>query len=615
VLSALGSIWVANQLDATVARLDPSTGSILALVHVGEGPSSLAAAAGHVWVANELDDSVNSIDPATDTVVETMHVGGAAAFVAADGEGLWLGVGASALEHRGGTLTVSSAYTTLDSPSLDPAVVGINDSVGGQVLAITNDGLLGYRKVGGPAGAALVPDLASALPHVSDDGLTYRFPLREGIRYSTGEPLRPEDFRYAIERTLAIAGEGSTLFDAIDGADVCQREPSTCDLSDSIVVDQSSVTFHLAVPDPDLPFKLALPAAYPVPVGTPFEDQGYEPLPATGPYMIAEAGDEGVELVRNPAFEEWSAIAQPDGFVEAISWRFSEDVGSAFDRLGAGELDWMVDPPSPEDLASLQVAHPDQVVLWPRAWTNYVGFNLRTPPFDDERVRMALSYAIDRDHVVELLGGTTSQRLTCQIVPPNLQGYEPFCPFTLEPESGAWSAPDMDQARALIEDVGAKGARVVAWVGDDPNAQDTMEYVVHIMNEVGLRATLDVVHGERYSRGVRAGDSPVYLFGWVSNYPSAVDFIDAAFRCGAPDNYSGLCSESLDAQMDEAQRLQATDLGAANQAWIEIEHRLVEDAVWVPLTNTVFAFAVSERVDNAQVHPVWGILPSQLWVR
>ena len=73
--------------------------------------------------------------------------------------------------------------------SLDPARV--YDTEGWRILTITNDGLVGYRKVGGPGGATLVPDLASALPDVSADGLTYRFPLRGGIAYSTGEPIRP----------------------------------------------------------------------------------------------------------------------------------------------------------------------------------------------------------------------------------------------------------------------------------------------------------------------------------------------------------------------------------------------------------------------------------------
>jgi peptide/nickel transport system substrate-binding protein len=460
---------------------------------------------------------------------------------------------------------------------------------------------------------------------VSADGLTYRFPLREGIRYSNGDPVRPEDFRHAVERTIALNSDNpdiAPLYGAIEGTKACRKDPSTCDLSDAIVADAQAVTFHLARPDPDLQFKLTMPWAFPVPVATPVEDQGLDPLPATGPYMIAEAGADGIDLVRNPEFHEWSGAAQPDGFVDAIAWRFDEEPAEAFDRLDAGELDWMTDPPPPEDLRSLQAAHPEQVVVRPNPITLFVGFDVRTPPFDDERVRQALNYAIDRNHVVELRGGPTNFRATCQILPPNLQGYEPHCPYTLEPDSGVWSAPDLDRARALIEDADAIGDKVTVWVTDNPNvfspgAVEAMDYIVEVLNELGLRATLKIVHYGfgKYYGATNTGKAQAYLSGWGSIYPSAHDFIDPQFRCGAPFNISGLCSKSLDAAIDEAQRLQAADPAAANSAWIEIEHQLVDEAIWVPLMNPVSTYAFSARTENIQVHSQWRILLSRLWVQ
>jgi peptide/nickel transport system substrate-binding protein len=101
----------------------------------------------------------------------------------------------------------------------------------------------------------------------------------------------------------------------------------------------------------------------------------------------------------------------------------------------------------------------------------------------------------------------------------------------------------------------------------------------------------------------------------LADYPGAGNFIDPQFRCGAFANASNLCSESLDSAIDEARRLQATDPAAANSAWMEIEHQLVRDAIWVPLTNPVSAYAFSARTENIQVHPQWGILLSRLWVQ
>jgi ABC-type transport system substrate-binding protein/class 3 adenylate cyclase/streptogramin lyase len=620
ILSAFGSIWVANHIDGTVTRLEPSSGRVVATIPVGDGPNALGAAEGTLWVANELGDSIAAIDPVTNGV-RIVPVGGAATSLAVEGDGLWLAVGASATEHRGGTLMIASPEG--DAPaSLDPAAS--SSFIAWQMLSITNDGLLAYKKVAGPDGSTLVPDLASALPEVSDDGLTYRFPLRKGIRYSTGDPVGPEDFRHALERAFSLSNPLMSYFSAIAGAEACIKERASCDLSDSIVTDGEAVTFHLVRPDPDLPFKLALPPAFPVPATIPVEDQGLDPVPATGPYMIATASRGRVELVRNPTFREWSGAAQPDGFVDAISWRFDEKPAGAFDQLIAGELDWMTDPRGPNDLAALQAAHPDQVVLAPFAATLYVGFDVRKPPFDDVRVRQALNYAIDRDRVVELLG-PTRQRPTCQILPPNVQGYEPFCPYTLNPASDVWSAPDLGRARALVKNAGAIGEKVTVWVTDDPLGfmfpgpaeTKTMRYIVGVLNDLGLRANLKIVHDfEEYYEAINAKGGQAYLGGWVANFPGAGGFIDEDFRClSAPGLAPILCTESLETQIEQAQQLQATDPAASNRAWIEIEHRLVEEAVWAPLTNGVLTYVFSARTENVQVHPEWSILLSRLWVQ
>jgi peptide/nickel transport system substrate-binding protein len=239
-------------------------------------------------------------------------------------------------------------------------------------------------------------------------------------------------------------------------------------------------------------------------------------------------------------------------------------------------------------------------------------------------VRQALNYAIDRDHVVALAGGPASWRATCQILPPNFQGYEPFCPYTLDPDAGVWSAPDPDRAGALIKDADAIGEKVTVWVNDDPEVGpvppggrvEIARYVVEVLNVLGLRANLKILHhiGE-YSRAIYAGEPQAYLFGWGADYPRAVNFLDTQFRCGSPYNASGFCDKSLDAAIDEAQRLQATDPGASNRAWIEIEHQLVEDAVWAPTMNPLSAYAFSARTENVQFHPQWGILLSRLWVQ
>ena len=135
--------------------------------------------------------------------------------------------------------------------------------------------------------------------------------------------VRPEDFRRAIERGYTAAPEESVPFyDAIVGADRCRKDPAHCDLSEGIQTSESTVTFRLTKPDPDFLYKLALPFASAVPSAT-GDAEARAPLPATGPYMF-ESYDpkEGLVLVRNPHFREWSPVAQPDGYPDRIEWTF-----------------------------------------------------------------------------------------------------------------------------------------------------------------------------------------------------------------------------------------------------------------------------------------------------
>src|SRR5262249_10374539 len=154
---------------------------------------------------------------------------------------LFVTVRDSGAGHRGGTLRVVTGdwgrYDSVDpTEAYDPPPIWL--------LSLTNDGLTGFARVGGRAGNRLVPHLAVTPPSPSDGGRSYPFQLRSGVRYSTGAPVRPQDIRRAIERSL-VAGTGDA-FTGIVGARRCVGKKS-CDLSEGIVADPNSntVTFHL----------------------------------------------------------------------------------------------------------------------------------------------------------------------------------------------------------------------------------------------------------------------------------------------------------------------------------------------------------------------------------
>ena len=167
----------------------------------------------------------------------------------------------SLASHRGGTLTLIAGLYPPDLPT-DPAVAYVLPLW--DMLSVTNDGLVGYSRTGGPAGNTLVPDLATALPEPTGRGTTYTFHLRPGIRYSDGAPVRPEDFRREIERVFDLnhgTAEPTGYFGGIVGAGRCLQRPGDCDLDRGIVANDAAdtVTFHLTAPDPEFLLQTRVP--------------------------------------------------------------------------------------------------------------------------------------------------------------------------------------------------------------------------------------------------------------------------------------------------------------------------------------------------------------------
>ena len=215
VIFAFGSAWVANGLDSTVSRIDPATDSVDATIAVGDGPDALTVAGGSLWVANRLSSTLSRIDPASDSVSATLPVGASPLALAAWGRRVWAATGGAVGRPVGWAhfAWVQSVPTL----SIDPALAYGYEPA--QFYEGTYDTLLTFQRTGGEEGLQIVPDLALAMPTVSDGGTQYSFVLRPGLRYSNGQLVRPEDFRRAIRaRPRARLGRPAWLSRGIVGA-------------------------------------------------------------------------------------------------------------------------------------------------------------------------------------------------------------------------------------------------------------------------------------------------------------------------------------------------------------------------------------------------------------
>ena len=166
------------------------------------------------------------------TCVERIHTGNSPSAVTVTGGRVWATAVAPQATHRGGTLRVLVPASPPKALSIDWMDERGYDFQAVQATSLAYDGLVGYRRVSGAAGATIVGALATDAPRPSHDGLTYVFTLRRGLRYSDGRPVRPEDFRASMERFLQVTRHQFTpWFAAIVGAPRCVNRRARCDLS------------------------------------------------------------------------------------------------------------------------------------------------------------------------------------------------------------------------------------------------------------------------------------------------------------------------------------------------------------------------------------------------
>jgi peptide/nickel transport system substrate-binding protein len=616
-----GSVWAANSRDGTVSRIDSATSRVTATIPVGLGASGVVVESGVAWVGSALEDAVFRIETATNTPTR-IATGATPQALAVVNTELWFSARASAAAHRGGTLRIVASGADFGSvDSIDSAVAF--SLISWSILTMTNDGLVGYERVGGVGGASLAADLAVALPRPADGGKSYTFQLRPGMVYADGVPIKTDDFRRAIERVFSVPesveeATGAPFLGGIVGAEECAANPGQpCDLSAGIVTAGTTVTYRLTEPDPEFLYKLAMPFSYPVPVSTADQDVGNQPLPATGPYMISSYSPTDIHVIRNPGFREWSRAVSPDGYPDEFVWTIGPTIEEGLDMILAGAADVMADRPTSARMSEIQAQRPAQV-HHSVFGTVSMFMNTSVAPFDNLQVRQAVNLALDRRALVERLGGPLSDSITCQVIPPNTAGYAPYCPYTLNVSpSGAWTAPDLAAARDLVEAADVTGTPVT--VVTFGRFGEAAAHVADVLDALGFQADSrvapdpDTLFGELFDpvRGpqVQAGVTP-----WIADYPAASSVV-TPYVCGAPPNFARFCDPAVQSLIDSALELQQTDPVAAGQRWSEVDRAIVDLAPVAPLTNPVFVNFVSERVGNYQQHPLFGILLDQLWVQ
>jgi peptide/nickel transport system substrate-binding protein len=467
--------------------------------------------------------------------------------------------------------------------------------------------LLTYRHAPGRAGTDLIPGLARSLPRITDHGRTYTLFLRNGLRYSDGEPVRASDFTHSLERLLTMNSGGSALFEDIVGVRRFMHVKKGG--IEGVHTDDHSgrITIRLREPSGTFVYALATLYAAPLPADTPDEDLSAHPPPASGPYeIVSSRPGRGWEYVRNP---EWSKVdgeampQLPSGHFDRIEVRVMRNPETQVNEVEHGESDWMVDPPPADRLAELR-RRPGGTRLraFPQASAFYFWMNTTQAPFHDVRVRRAVNYAIDPAALDRIYGGTMSPLQ--QVLPAAMPGHRTIHPYP----------HDMARAKALIAAADPRERHVTVWTDNYPPNLEAGEYYEGVLRELGFDPTLKVLSPANYFTVIGNRTTPDLDTGWgnwLLEYPHPQSFFGlqltrSGIRPTDATNLSRFADPRLEARL---RRLAREPLGPPQErAYARLDRAFMRAAPMAPFGSLPFLTVISARIDPTGflVSPVYG---------
>ncbi|MDF6044731.1 ABC transporter substrate-binding protein [Streptomyces sp. JH14] len=544
---------------------------------------------------------------------------GAAACGPQDSKGSDAGSGAAGKPAKGGTLTVLNRSPQED---FDPA--RLYTSGGGNVPSLVFRTLTTRNREGGAAGAKVVPDLATDLGTPSKNATVWTYTLKDGLKYEDGTAITSADIKYGIERSFAaeLSGGAPYLRDwLIGGADYQGPYKDKKGLASIETPDAKTIVFHLNKPEGEFPYLATQTQTTPVPkakdTGTKYENH---PI-SSGPYKVVKNEGDGERLVleRNTY---WSAATDEErkAYPDRIDVRSGLDSAVINQRLSASRGADAAAVTTDTNLGPAELAKVTgdkklaaRVGTGHFGYTNYIAFNPKVKPFDNPKVRQAISYAVDRTSVVNAAGGSSLAEPATTFLPEQASfGYQAYDAFP------AGKTGNAAKAKELLKEAGyAKGLTVTLTHSNDKNFATSPEIATAIqeaLKKAGITVKLQGLESNAYSDTVYnvKSEPGFFLTGWGADWPSGGPFLAPIFdgrqivKNGYNFNASQLDDASVNKEVDEINKL--TDLSAAAKRWGALDKKIGEQAVTVPLFHPVYKRLYGEAVKNVVISDWTGVL-------
>lgn len=458
-----------------------------------------------------------------------------------------------------------------DPPTLDPHLVTDGTSYG-----IVIEIFSGLVRLGPNPGQPFEPDLAESWS-ISNDGTVYEFKLRNNLKFSNGDPLTAQDFKWSFERA-AYPDTASTVAEEFLGDIVGIQEivDGSATTTDGIkVIDERTLRITIDAPKAYFIAKLTYPTAFVLNRNN-LEGQGNNWTDApvsTGPFILKEYRiGQRIRLARNDNY--WDRLPYLDEVVfnlaGGVAMAMYENDEIYVTGVGLADLERVQDP--------TQEINKDLVEVPPNFSVSYVGFNMNEPPFDDVNFRQALNHAVDKQLIADQVFSNLVKP-AYGIIPPGFPGYSAEIKgLEYDPDlakdllSQSAYADSTDRPRIVL---------TVPGTGGSPGL--TTEVVADMWRQtLGIEIEIQQVEWATYIQDLHRGRLQAWSgLSWQADYPDPQTFIDVLFRSDSAINYGGYANSRVDDYVISAQTEQ--DATSRIRHYNDAEQIVVSEAAWLPL--------------------------------
>ncbi len=471
-----------------------------------------------------------------------------------------------------------------DSTSLDPITTTEGESF--KVTINIFDTLLTYGK----QDTTLQPGLAEKW-EASDDGLSYTFTLKKGVKFHDGTDFNAEAVVFNFNRWMNGDADQFPYYSMFGG----YKKDEGHVIKEVKAVDETTVQFTLKRPQATFLKNIAM-SCFGIASPTAVEKDGdkfRENPVGTGPYKFKEKANDKIVIEKN---EDYYVDGEPK--LKTIIFRTIPDNSARLNALTSGEIDLM-DGVNPSDLETIKGNSAIQAIERPSMNIGYLGFNVTKKPFDNPKVRQALSHAVDKQAIIDAfyLGMAEPAK---NPLPDSVEGYND------EIQDYEF---DLDKAKELLKEAGyPDGFTMDLWAMPVPRpyipeGKKIAEAIQANFAKIGVKAEIQTVEWATYLEKATAGEFPAYMLGWTGDNGDPDNFIYTLLDKDSigSNNYSYYANDKLHDILIEAQTI--VDQDKRNELYKQAQEIIHEDAPWIPLVHSTPLLAASADLTGLVPHP------------